>query len=135
MNANKLTDVMIRKLKPTDKKRKFSDGGGLFLVVAPSGGKLWRYAYRFGGKQKLLAFGKYPDVSLQEARKRHTEARERLAHGIDPSVARKVEKQLGAERAANTFEFVAKEWLAVWSKDTREGVYILWYVGILATTC
>jgi len=64
-----------------------------------------------------LALGKYPDVSLQEARKRHAEARERLAQGIDPSVARKVEKQLGADRAANTFEFVAREWLAVWSKD------------------
>ena len=89
----------------------------MYLEVAPTGGKLWRYAYRFGGKQKLLALGKYPDVSLQEARKRHTEARERLAHGIDPSVTRKIEKQLGAERAANTFEFVAREWLAVWSKD------------------
>ena len=54
---------------------------------------------------------------MQEARKRHAEARERLAQGIDPSVTRKIEKQLGAERAANTFEFVAREWLAVWSKD------------------
>ena len=87
------------------------------IVVEPTGGKLWRYQYRFEGKRKLLALGKYPDVSLQEARKRHGEARERLAQGIDPSTARKVEKQISAERAANTFEFVAREWLAVWSKD------------------
>jgi len=117
MKANRLTDMVIRQLKPAGKMRKVSDGAGLYLEIATTGGKLWRYAYRFNGKQKLLALGKYPDVSLQEARKRHSEARERLAQGIDPSTARKVEKQVSAERAANTFEFVAREWLAVWSKD------------------
>ena len=117
MKANRLTDIVVRQLKAADKLRKVSDGTGLYLEIAQTGGKLWRYAYRFGGKQKLLALGKYPDVSLQEARKRHAEARERLAQGIDPSVARKVEKQVSAERAANTSEFVAREWLTVWSKD------------------
>ena len=112
-----LTEIAIKNAKPGNKRRTIFDGGGLFIVVEPTGGKLWRFQYRFDGKRKLLALGKYPDVSLQEARKRHSEARERLAQGIDPSVARKVEKQIGAERAANTFEFVAREWLTVWSKD------------------
>jgi hypothetical protein len=114
MKTKSLTDVIIRQIKPTNKMRKITDGAGLYLEVAPTGGKLWRYAYRFNGKQKLLALGKYPDVSLQEARKRHIAARERLAQGIDPSVARKVEKQVGAQRAANTFEVVSREWLEVW---------------------
>jgi hypothetical protein len=118
MKTCKLTDVMVRKLKPTDKTCKISDGGGLFLEVAPTGGKLWRFGYRFEHKQKLLALGKYPDVSLQEARRRHGEAREQLARGIDPSAARKAEKQVGAERASNTFEVVAKEWLNVWGRAT-----------------
>ena len=117
MKAHSLTDVTIRKLKPADKMRKVTDGAGLYLEVTQTGGKLWRYAYRFDGKQKLLALGKYPDVSLQEARKRHSEARERLAQGIDPSVARKVEKRLSAERTVNTFESVAREWLEIWSRD------------------
>jgi hypothetical protein len=78
MKANRLTDIVIRQLKAADKLRKVSDGAGLYLEIAQTGGKLWRYAYRFDGKQKLLALGKYPDVSLQEARKRHAEARERL---------------------------------------------------------
>ena len=94
MKANRLTDIKIRQHKLAEKLRKITDGAGLYLEIAPTGGKLWIYVYRFGGKQKLLALGKYPDVSLQEARKRHAEARERLAQGIDPSVARKVEKQL-----------------------------------------
>ena len=117
MKINKLNDVKIRRFKPGDKTRKISDGGGLYLEIATTGGKLWRYAYQFQGKQKLLALGKYPDVSLQDARKRHSEARERLAQGIDPSAARKAEKQVYAHRAANTFEVVACEWLNVWSKD------------------
>ncbi|MDR0310255.1 MAG: integrase arm-type DNA-binding domain-containing protein, partial [Acidobacteriota bacterium] len=113
----KLTEIAVKNAKPGKTRRTLFDGGGLFIVVETTGGKLWRFQYRFEGKRKLLALGKYPDVSLQEARKRHAEARERLAHGIDPSTARKVEKQISAERAANTFEFVAREWLAVWSRD------------------
>ena len=88
----KLTDINIKKTKPREKAYKLFDGGGLFLQVEPSGGKLWRYKYRFDGKYKLLALGKYPDVSLQEARKRHNGAREQLAQGIDPSAVKKAQK-------------------------------------------
>jgi len=78
----KLTEIKLKNAKPGKTRRTLFDGGGLFIVVEPTGGKLWRYQYRFEGKRKLLALGKYPDVSLQEARKRHGEARERLAQGI-----------------------------------------------------
>ena len=110
----KLTDINIRKAKSDKKVRKLSDGGGLFLQIEPTGGKLWRYKYRFEGKQKLLALGKYPDVPLQEARKRHTEAREQLAQGVDPSAVKKAQKAAGKERAANTFEVIAREWFDRW---------------------
>ncbi|MDR0842159.1 MAG: integrase arm-type DNA-binding domain-containing protein, partial [Acidobacteriota bacterium] len=112
-----LTDMAIRKAKPTGKAYKIFDGKGLYIAIEPTGGKLWRFKYQFSGKEKLLALGKYPEISLQEARKRHIEARERLAHGIDPSAARKAEKQAGAQRAANSFEVVAREWLSVWRRD------------------
>ena len=76
----KLTDAKLRSLKATGKTQKFSDEGGLYLHLSPSGGKLWRLAYRFGGKQKTLALGQYPAVSLVEARKRREEARELLTY-------------------------------------------------------
>ena len=117
----KLTDINIRKSKPDIKVRKLSDGGGLFLQIEPTGGKLWRYKYRFEGKQKLLALGIYPDVPLQEARKRHTAAREQLAQGIDPAAVKKAQKAAGAERAANTFEVIAREWFGRWKTGRVEG--------------
>jgi len=117
----KLTDMAIKKAKPQEKTYKLADGGGLFLQIEPKGGKLFRYAYRFAGKQKLLALGKYPDVSLQEARERHLEARKQLAHGIDPAAAKKAHKAAGVEKAANTFEVIAHEWLAVWKSDKVAG--------------
>lgn len=106
-----LTDVAIRKAKPADKPVKLFDGGGLYLELSPSGGKLWRWKYRHGGKEKRLALGAYPAVSLTDARERHAEARKLLAAGIDPGAHRKAEKAAGAERAANSFEVVAREWL------------------------
>jgi len=96
------------------------DGGGLYLLVEPSGGKLWRYKFRFENKEKLLAIGKYPDVSLQEARRRHQEARGLLAQNIDPSAAKGATKAAKREIAANSFEAVAREWLAVWRRDKAE---------------
>jgi len=119
----KLTDVNIKKTKPSEKTRKLFDGGGLFLQIEPTGGKLWRYKYRFDGKEKLLAFGKYPDVSLQEVRKRHQEAREKLAQGIDPAAVKKAQKAAGVERLANSFEVVAREWFEVWKVDKAESHY------------
>jgi len=117
----RLTDINIKKAKPGEKTRKLTDGGGLFIQIEPTGGKLWRYKYRFDRKQKLLALGKYPDVSLQEARKRHQEAREQLAHGIDPAAAKKAQKTAGDERQANSFEVVALEWFETWKADKAAG--------------
>ena len=118
----KLTDLNIKKTKPGEKTRKLFDGGGLYLEIVPTGGKLWRYQYRIDGKQKLLALGKYPDVSLQEARRRHREAREQLTQGSDPSAIKKAQKAAGRERAANSFEVVAREWFEIWKTD-KEAKY------------
>ena len=107
----RLTDTAVRKAKPTDKTQRLFDGGGLYLEITPAGGKRWRQKYRFAGKEKLLAHGTYPDVSLAEARERRDKARKLLANGVDPGQHRQAEKAAGAERAGNSFEVVAREWL------------------------
>jgi len=107
-----LTDTAIRNAKPDDKTRKLFDGGGLYLEVSPSGGKWWRLKYRYGGKEKRLSLGVYPDVSLKDARERRDEARKLLANDIDPSEHRRAQKAAKEERAANSFEVVAREWHA-----------------------
>ena len=104
-----LSDVAIRKARPADKPQRLFDGGGLYLEVAPTGGKLWRWKYRHAGKEKRLALGAYPEVSLADARERHNAGRKLLAAGIDPGVQRKAEKAATADRAANTFAAVAAE--------------------------
>lgn len=104
------SDTAIRKAKPTDKTQRLFDGGGLYLEITPAGGKLWRQKYRFGGKEKRLAHGTYPEVSLAEARERRDDARKLLAAGTDPGEHKKAEKQAGEDRAANNFEAVAREW-------------------------
>ncbi|PXV57109.1 Integrase [Dyella jiangningensis] len=108
-----LTDTAIRKAKPIEKAQRLFDGSGMYLEIAPSGGKWWRLKYRFGGKEKRLSLGVYPDVGLALARERRDAARKLLAQGIDPGVQRKAEKAAGDERAANSFEVIAGEWLAV----------------------
>ena len=111
----KLTDTALRALKPTGKVQKLSDGGGLYLHVTPTGSRLWRMAYRFTGKQKLLSFGAYPTVSLRDARKLREEAKEQLAKGIDPGAEKRQAKEavLAQKREErDTFEFVAREWFA-----------------------
>ena len=105
-----LTDTTIRNAKPAEKAKKLFDGGGLYLEVAPSGGKWWRLKYRFGGKVKCLSLCVYPDVSLKDARERRDEARKLLANEIDPSENRKAKKAAKFERAANNIEVVAREW-------------------------
>ncbi len=105
-----LTDTQIKALKPEAKARKHADEKGLFLLVTQSGGKLWRLKYRVDGKEKLLALGAYPEVSLKAARARRDEARELIAAGIDPSEARKLEKAERIAQVENTFEATAREW-------------------------
>jgi integrase len=108
-----LADTFVRTIKHTGAPAgdKYADGGSMYLLVK-SGGKYWRMDYRFAGKRKTLALGTYPEVSLVKARKRRESARELLADGIDPSTAKKGEKQAQVTAAANTFELVAREFLA-----------------------
>ncbi|MBC7501629.1 MAG: DUF4102 domain-containing protein [Herminiimonas sp.] len=104
-----LTDTAIRNAKPGAKPVKIFDERGLFLLITPAGGKWWRLKYRIGGKEKLLSLGTYPDVGLKDARELREGARKLLAKGVDPSVNRKAQKAAGADRAANSFEVVARE--------------------------
>lgn len=107
-----LTDTAIRALKPGEKPVKAADEKGLFLLITPNGGKWWRLKYRFGGKEKLLSLGTYPDVGLKQARERRDEARRLLGEGIDPGKHRKASKNARADAVANSFETVAREWYA-----------------------
>lgn len=106
-----LTDTRIRNTKPADKALRLFDSGGLYLEVAPAGGKWWRLKYRHGGKEKRLSLGVYPAVSLKDARERRDEAKKLLSQGIDPSAARK-EQKVEARKDAETFETVTREWHA-----------------------
>lgn len=105
-----LTDSIIQKAKPKAKQYRLSDGNGLSLLVYPTGGKSWRYRYSFEGKENMISLGIYPDISLEEARKKLAEARTTKALGRDPS-KRKVElKQEAINKRNNTFELIAREW-------------------------
>jgi integrase len=104
-----LSDMKVQKAKSKDKPVTLFDGGGLFLMVTPTGGKLWRFKYRFDGKEKKLAFGSYPEISLLDARQKRDEARKQLAKGIDPGAIRKAQKQAKTE-ITETFEIIAREW-------------------------
>ena len=112
-----LNDLRIRQSKPRDRDYKLTDYDGLHLLVRPKGAKLWRLAYRFAGKQKLLALGAYPTVTLAEAREARDTARKLIASGTDPSVRRRLAK-IAAAAGGNTFREVAEELLA---KQAREG--------------
>ena len=107
-----LTDTAIRKAKPADKPQRLPDGGGLYLELSPAGGKWWRLKYRFDGKEKRISLGTYPDTTLASARDKRDAARKLLAAGVDPGEHRKAEKAAGDDKAANSFEVVAREWLA-----------------------
>lgn len=113
-----LSDARIRSLKPSIKPSKHADGSGLLLYVSPSGGKLWRLVYRFEGKQKQLALGAWPYVSLANARAKREAARTLLAAGIDPSVQKKLDKAERLKAATSSFAALAEELLA---RDAREG--------------
>src|SRR5277367_2383072 len=107
-----LTDTAIRNARPSLKPTKLFDERGLYLEVSPAGGKWWRLKYRFGGKEKRLSLGVYPDVGLKDARDRRDASRKLLVDGIDPSENRKATKSAQADRASNSFEVVAREWFA-----------------------
>lgn len=112
-----LTDVAIRKTKPGDKLRKLSDSGGLQLHIFPNGSRLWRYAYRFDGKARTMAFGAYPGVTLQAARRLHFEAREKVLGGVDPQAAKRREQAVARAERSNTFGLMAD---ALIEKKERE---------------
>ena len=110
-----LNDTTIRNAKPQNKQYKLFDGGGLFLLVTPTGGKLWRLKYRLGGNEKLLSLGQYPAISLKDARTRRDDAKEQVAKGIDPGERKKEAKAVAVAEAREqsaTFEAVAREWYA-----------------------
>lgn len=109
-----LTDTTVKKAKPGSKPVKLSDGKGLYLLVTPVGSKLWRWKYRVLGKEKVMALGAYPDVSLAQARESLNHARKQLASGDDPMAKRKADKVASRESAANSFEAVARLWWAHW---------------------
>ena len=100
-----ITDTEIKRAKPEQKPYSMSDSGGLRLVISPAGGKLWRWKYRFEGKEKLMSLGKYPDVSVGLARQRHSDGRKLLAAGSDPMMQRKIERS--AEQASNENSFAS----------------------------
>jgi hypothetical protein len=106
-----LTDTRIRNAKPKAKAYKLSDGGGMYLLVKPDGGRYWRLDYRFVGKRRTLALGVYPVVTLSESRARWQEARKSLAQNIDPVTAKRGAKRAAKLARENTFEAVAREWL------------------------
>jgi len=107
-----LSDIAIRRARPGSKARKMFDGRGLYLEVTPRGGKYWRVKYRFGGKEKRLSLGVYPDVSLKEARQGCEDARRLLRGEIDPSEHRRALKAARKQQVSNSFEAVAREWFA-----------------------
>jgi integrase len=107
-----LTDTSIRKVKSASKPCKLSDGGGMYLLVMPDGGRYWRMDYRFVGKRRTLALGVYPIISLSEARSRRDKARELLANEIDPNAAKKERRRAARIASDNTFEAIAREWIS-----------------------
>ena len=110
-----LTNTAIRNVKAGKKALKLFDDRGLYLEVSPAGGKWWRLKYRFGGKEKRLSLGIYPDVALKDARGRRDDARKLIADGIDPSEYRKATKAAQTDRNANSFELITREWFAKYS--------------------
>ena len=117
----KLSDAAVKKAKPEAKAYRMADGGGMYLEVAPNGSKYWRLKYRHAGKEKRLALGIYPDVSLAEAREKRETARKLIAKDIDPSAAKQAESREKKIAAANTFEAVAREWVENRSNDWTAG--------------
>jgi integrase len=115
-----LTDTAVRNAKSREKPYKLSDEKGLYVQVNPNGSKLWHLKYRFAGKEKRLAFGAYPEVTLAMAREQQLAARQLLKKDVDPSEHKKQAKRAAAVAAANSFEAVAREWFAKFSPKWAE---------------
>lgn len=111
MASRILTDAKIRKVARKDKSYRISDGEGLYLEVPPTGGPYWRAKYRYDGREKRMAYGTYPQVSLAEARELHAETKRLLAQGIDPNAQKRLARQRGLQEARDSFDAVATEWL------------------------
>ncbi|KQC08177.1 MAG: integrase [Smithella sp. SDB] len=120
-----LTEIKIRNAKSKQKAYKLFDGDGLYLLITPPGGKLWRFKYRFNAKEKMLTLGSYPEISLLDARQKRDEARRQLAKDIDPCAVRKAQKQANIQET-ETFEVIAREWhgrfISTWTKGHAETI-------------
>lgn len=128
-NTTSLAEMQVRNAKPREKSYKLFDGGGLYLEVASTGSRIWRLKFRQrDGKENRLTFGPYPEISLQEAREKRLEVRRLMLQGVDPAKHRDAAKRLVAERAANTFEKIAREWYAnkvpTWSERTAKNMIV-----------
>jgi integrase len=121
--------MQVRNAKPKDKAYKLFDGGGLYLHVLPNGSRIWRLKFRqFDGKENLLTFGPYPEITLQDAREKRLEARRLMLQRVDPAKHRDDAKRLTADRLSNTFEKIAREWYAnkvpTWSERTAKNMIV-----------
>ena len=121
-----LTDTSIKKAKPGIKPAKISDEKGLYLLVNPTGSKLWRWKYRVDGKEKLMALGNYPDVSLAQAREKREQARKLLAIGVDPMDQKKADNIAHKLSHEQSFSTVARAWWLHWKPARSEPHRILW---------
>lgn len=115
-----LSEIKVRNAKPQANAYKIFDGGGLYLFVTPSGGKLWHFKYRFDRKEKKLTFGSYPEISLLDARQKRDEARRQLAKEIDPGAVRKSQRQANIQET-ETFEVIAREWHTRFNSNWTKG--------------
>lgn len=116
-----LSSVQINKAKPGNRNYKLNDGFGLYLLVTASGGKLWRFDYRFGEKRGNMALGIYPEITLAEARERREEARKLLSHGVNPGSAKRAQKEAATAQIRDSFEAVAREWHGKFSERWTPG--------------
>uniref|UniRef100_UPI0016572104 tyrosine-type recombinase/integrase n=1 Tax=Xenorhabdus indica TaxID=333964 RepID=UPI0016572104 len=140
----KLTARQVDTAKPKEKPYKLADGGGLYLLVNPNGSRYWRLKYRIAGKEKLLALGVYPEISLAEARTKRNDARQTLSDGHDPIEEKRAEKAAKVFAVSNSFESIAIEWHEYkrpnWSKGYAEDILeylkkdIFPYIGKRAVT-
>ena len=124
---NPLSDLQVKNAKPQTKDVKLFDGGGLFLLITPTGGKLWHMKYRFEEKEKKLTFGAYPEVSLAKAREKRQSAREQIVAGIDPGAVKKAVKAAKVAEVEHAFEVIAREWhdkfKATWTPGHADTIF------------